>query len=121
MSIPHVGSRQPERASWSHEHLKHALALALALGSTIDALSAAACGSAISSYVFFCCSHNFPIDSTPNTLSFYMVHMVHHIKPSSVSSYLSGICNELELFFPNVHKNHCHHLVTKTLQCYKKL
>ena len=50
-----------------------------------------------------------------------MVHMVHHIKPSSVSSYLSGICNELELFYPNVHKNHCHHLVTKTLQCYKKL
>lgn len=50
MSIPHVGSRQPERASWSHEHLKHALALAL--GSTIDALSAA-CGSAISSYAFF--------------------------------------------------------------------
>ena len=38
MSIPHVGSRQPERASWSCEHLKHALALAL--GSTIDALSA---------------------------------------------------------------------------------
>lgn len=70
--------------------------------------------------LFFCCSHNFPIDSTPNTLSFYMVHMVHHIKPSSVSSYLSGICNELELFHPNVHKNHCHHLVTKTLQCYKK-
>ena len=47
MSIPHVGSRQPERASWSHEHLKHALALAL--DSTIDALSAAACGSTISS------------------------------------------------------------------------
>ena len=70
--------------------------------------------------LFFCCSHNFPIDSTPNTLSFYMVHMVHHIKPSSVSSYFSGICNELELFYPNVHKNHCHHLVTKTLQCYKK-
>ena len=57
--------------------------------------------------------------SNPNTLSFYTVYMAHHIKLSSVDSYLSGICSKLKPFYPNVHKNH--HLVTKTLWGCKKL
>ena len=47
--------------------------------------------------------------------------MAHHIKPSSVDSYLSGICNELESFHPDVRKNRRHQLVTKTLRGCKKL
>lgn len=63
----------------------------------------------------------FPIDPTPKTLSFYMVYMYHHIEPKSVDSYLSGICNQLEPVFPNVHSD-CHHsLVTRTLKGCKKL
>ena len=46
--------------------------------------------------------------------------MAHHIKLSLVDSYLSGICNELESFHPNVWKNWCYQLVTKTLQGCKK-
>ena len=112
-------SRQPQQAAWSHECLEHACALAL--GSAIDALSAAAYGSVLNSYLSFCRSHDFPIDPTPDTLSFYTVYMAHHIKPSSVDSYLSGICNELKLFHPDVRKNRHHHLVTRTLQGCKKL
>ena len=41
--------------------------------------------------------------------------MAHHIKPKSVSSYLSGICNQLEPFFPDVRSHRRHWLVTKTL------
>ena len=105
--------------SWSRECLEHACALAL--GSAIDASSATAYGSALNSYLFFCRSHDFPIDPTPDTLSFYTIYMAHHIKPSSVDSYLSGICNELELFHPDVRKNCHHHLVTRTLWGCKKL
>ena len=47
--------------------------------------------------------------------------MAYHIKPSSVNSYLSGICNKLESFHPDVLKNHHHQLITKTLQGCKKL
>ena len=112
-------SRQPARATWSRERLEHARALAL--GSAIDASSAAAYSSALNSYISFCRSHDFPIDPTPDTLSFYTVYMAHHIKPSSVDSYLSGICNELESFHPDVRKNRRHQLVTKTLRGCKKL
>ena len=119
MTRTHPSSRQPQWAAWSHEHLKHAWALAL--GSAIDASSTAAYGSALNSYLSFCRSHSFPINPTPDTLSFYTVYMAHHIKPASVDSYLSGICNELKPFHPNVQKNCCHHLVTRTLQGCKKL
>ena len=119
MTRLHPSSRQPQWAAWSHKRLEHARALTL--GSTIDASSAAAYGSALNSYLSFCRSHDFPIDPTPDTLSFYSVYMAHHIKPTSVDSYLSGICNKLEPFYPDVQKNRCHHLVTRTLRGCKKL
>jgi hypothetical protein len=46
--------------------------------------------------------------------------MCHHIKPQSVQSYLSGICSQLEPFFPAVRDIHKHPLVTKTLAGCKK-
>jgi hypothetical protein len=70
--------------------------------------------STVNSYVSFCRNHNFPTKPTPNTLSFYTVCMSHHIKPLSVDSYLSGICNQLEVYFPNVHKARKSQLVTCT-------
>jgi len=47
--------------------------------------------------------------------------MSHHIKPKSVSSYLSGVCNQLEPFFPNVRANRRHWLVSKSLEGCKKM
>ena len=119
MTRLHPSSRLPQQAAWSRKRLEHAQALAL--GSAIDASSAAAYSSALNSYLSFCRSHDFPIDPTPDTLSFYSVYMAHHIKPASVDSYLSGICNELKPFYPDVQKNCCHHLVTRTLRGCKKL
>ncbi|KAF8574967.1 hypothetical protein K439DRAFT_1271807, partial [Ramaria rubella] len=65
--------------------------------------------------------HDFPVQPTVDMLSFYVVFMCHHIKPASVSAYLSGIANMLEPYFPNIH-DICHNtLVSKTLTGMKKL
>ncbi|KIK61187.1 hypothetical protein GYMLUDRAFT_126680, partial [Collybiopsis luxurians FD-317 M1] len=65
--------------------------------------------------------HNFPFDPTPDTLSFYVVYMCHHIEPRSVGTYLSGICDRLEVYFPEVRRNRDSQLVKKTLAGMKKL
>ncbi|TDL28543.1 hypothetical protein BD410DRAFT_811641 [Rickenella mellea] len=54
------------------------------------------------SYLSFCKLHHLPLDPTPDTLSFFVVYMAHHINPSSVASYLSGICSTLEPHFPGI-------------------
>ncbi|KIJ36429.1 hypothetical protein M422DRAFT_98501, partial [Sphaerobolus stellatus SS14] len=65
--------------------------------------------------------HNFSIEPTTNTFSFYIVYMCHHIKPASVGVYLSGICHSLEPYFPNVHSIHSSAIVTHSLAGMKKL
>ncbi|OSC98604.1 hypothetical protein PYCCODRAFT_1338839, partial [Trametes coccinea BRFM310] len=65
--------------------------------------------------------HTFPIDPTVDTLSFYVVFMCHHIKPDSVDSYLSGICNQLESLYPDVRSNRRSSLVARTLKGCKRL
>ncbi|KAI0652850.1 hypothetical protein C8Q70DRAFT_1048763 [Cubamyces menziesii] len=57
-----------------------------------------------------------PLDPTPNTLSLYTTHMCHHIEPRSIDSYLSGICSELEPFFPTVCAAHSSLLVLRTIK-----
>jgi hypothetical protein len=42
--------------------------------------------------------------------------MSHHIKPSSVTSYLSGICQQLKLYFPNIRSAHNSSLIDKTIK-----
>ena len=42
--------------------------------------------------------------------------MCHHIKPTSVATYLSGICQQLEPYFPQVHSACNSALVHHTLQ-----
>ncbi|KAI0374165.1 hypothetical protein BV20DRAFT_924163, partial [Pilatotrama ljubarskyi] len=65
--------------------------------------------------------HKFPIDPTIDNLSFYVVYMCHQIKPDSVDSYLSGICNQLESLFPSVRSNRRSPLVSRTLKGCKRL
>ncbi|KIJ22669.1 hypothetical protein M422DRAFT_196909 [Sphaerobolus stellatus SS14] len=65
--------------------------------------------------------HDFPVEPTADTLSFYTVYMCNHIKPSSVASYLSGIQSELEPFFPNIRSLRRSVLVQKTLLGCKRL
>lgn len=108
-----VSARQPTWAPWSRDHLLHAHAVAL--GFAIEPSSFSSYSSALQSYLSFCRAHDFAVEPTPDSLSFYVVYMCHHIKPKSVKSYLSGICNQLEAFYPNVRDIRHHKLVSKTL------
>jgi hypothetical protein len=112
-------ARQPVRIAWSAERLVHERAIAL--GMSIDKTTARTYSSALNSYLTFCKLHGRPVDPTPDTLSFFVVYMSHHIKPSSVESYLSGICNQLEHHFPQVRAARNNRLVSNTLAGCKRL
>ena len=72
-------ARQPERGIWSRERLVHERAVAL--GNTVDRSTLANYGSALNSYINFVTRHGFPVEPTPDTLSFFTVYMCHHINP----------------------------------------
>ena len=112
-------ARQPKRLPWSRERLHRERAFAL--GHAIDLRTRITYSSHLQSYLTFCKLHDFLIDPTPDTLSFYIVYMSHHIKPESVNSYLSGICHELENLFPHVRQTRRSQLVSRTLQGCLKL
>lgn len=114
-----LSARQANRPIWSHDRLVQARAVAL--GFALEPSSRSSYSSALQSYLSFCHNHDFPIEPTPNSLSLYVAYMSHHIKPRSVKSYLSGICNQLESFYPNVREVRCHKLVVKTLLRVTKL
>jgi len=107
-------SRQPTRTPWTRERLERERAIAL--GQAIDSSTWNNYSSALNSYLEFVKIHNFPIEPTPDTLSFFTVFMSFHIKPDSVDTYLSGICQQLEPYFPNVRKNRKSPLVHRTLE-----
>jgi hypothetical protein len=87
----------------------------ISLGYSLDASSFGAYTSALNSYITFCNLHNLPIDPTPDTLSFFVVFLSTYIKPDSVNSYLSGICRQLEAFFPDVRLHRRSLLVSRTM------
>jgi hypothetical protein len=87
----------------------------ISLGYSLDPSSFGAYTSALNSYITFCNLHSLPIDPTPDTLSFYVVFLSTHIKPDSVNSYLSGICRQLESFYPEVRRNRKSLLVSRTM------
>jgi hypothetical protein len=116
---PKTGRSRPPRETWTHERLLRERAIAIACA--VEPSSATSYSSAVNSYFNFCTTHSLPVEPTPDTLSFFAVYMAHHIKPKSVLSYLSGICNQLEPFFPDVRSHRRHWLVTKTLAGCRKM
>ena len=119
MITSHVKSRQRARVAWTRDRLLRERALAL--GQAIDISTWKNYGSALNSYLTFVRIHNFPIKPTPDTLSFFTVFMCHHIKPTSVDSYLSGICQQLEPYFPSVRSIRNSVLCKRTLAGCKRL
>jgi hypothetical protein len=111
-------SRQPARQPWTMDRLVHERSITL--GYSLDTSSFGAYTSALNSYLTFCNSHNLPIDPTPDTLSFFAVYISSHINPKSADSYLSGICRQLEPFFPDVRKNRRSLLVARTVKGCKR-
>ena len=87
----------------------------ISLGYSLDSSSFGAYTSALNSYLTFCNLHGLPVDPTPDTLSFYVVFLSSHIEPRSVNSYLSGICRQLEPFFPEIRHNRKSVLVSRTM------
>ena len=106
-------SRQPAREAWTMERLVNERSISL--GYSLDTSSFGTYTSALNSYLTFCKLHNLPVDPTQDTLSFYVVFLSSHIKPDSVNSYLSGICRQLEPFFPDIRRNRNSMLVSRTL------
>lgn len=88
---------------------------ALALSFTLEKSTKSAYSSALQSYLHFVRLHDFDVEPSIQTLSFFVVWLAHHIDPKSVSTYLSGICSELEPLFPNIRANRNSPLVAKTL------
>ncbi|KAJ3831251.1 hypothetical protein F5878DRAFT_549790 [Lentinula raphanica] len=112
-------TRQPARTPWSREELVRGRNIALGLAT--DLSSQNSYNSHLNSYIAFCSMHSFPLDPTPDTLSFFVVYMSYHIEPRSVGTYLSGICDRLEPYFPDVRNNRNSPIVRKTLTGMKKL
>ena len=119
MNPSNVWSRQPIREVWTCERLvcEHTIALRQAL----DNSTWKNYGSALNSYLNFIKMHDYPLKPTPDTLSLFTVYMCHHIKPDSVGTYLSGICHQLEPYFPNVRTSRNSALVHRTLQGCKRI
>ena len=114
-----VRSRQRHRETWTRERLLHERALAL--GHSIDLSTWKNYGSALNSYLSFVRTHDFPVEPTADTLSFFIVFTCYHIKPKSVDSYLSGICQQLEPYFPSVREVRKSMLCKRTLAGCKRL
>ena len=119
MNYEPTPSRQPTRQPWTHERLVRERTIVL--GHAIDRSTKSSYNSGTNSYLAFCHLHHRPVEPTPETLSFFTVFMSHHINPKSVDNYLSGICNNLESFFPNVRAARNSTLVSQTPAGCKRL
>jgi hypothetical protein len=106
-------SRQPQWDAWTMDRLINERSFSLS--SSLDTSSFGTYTSALNSYLTFCNLHHLPVNPTPDTLSFYVVFLSSHINPKSVNSYLLGICQQLEPFFPDVHQNCKTVLVSRTM------
>ena len=114
-----VRSKQRPRLAWTRERLLRERSLAL--GQAIDTSTWKNYGSALNSYLTFVRIHDFPVEPTADTLSFFTVYMCHHIKPDSVDSYLSGICQQLEPYFPSIRDIRKSMICKRTLTGCKRL
>jgi len=116
---PTIRPRQPKRERWSLERLRHERALAL--GEAIDLSTKQNYGSALNSYLNFVLLHELPVEPTDDMLSLYTVWTSSYIEPRSVDTYLSGICHQLESYFPDIRAARASPLVKRTLRGCKRM
>lgn len=105
-------SQQPCWEPWTLGRLNYEHSILL--GISIDHSTNATYTSALNSYLTFCKIHGLPVDPTPQTLSYYITFQSFFINPKSVDSYLSGICNQLEPYFPDIRKKKLNHTPSYT-------
>lgn len=102
------------RTRWPIERLTHERNVAV--GSALALSSNSAYNSAVQSWIRFAKLHEFPLEPSAETLSFYIVYECFYIEPRSVNSYLSGIINKLEPFFADIRALRNHLIVKRTLK-----
>lgn len=90
------------------------------MGMAIDLTTSSSYNSAVNSYLTFCKLHNLAPEPSPDTFSLYVTWQSAHIDPKSVDSYLSGICNNLEPYYPDVRKIRKSLIVSRTLKGAKR-
>lgn len=90
------------------------------MGMAIDITAAASYDSAINSYLTFCKLHNIAPEPSPDTFSLCVTWQSAHIDPKSVDSYLSGVCSNLEPYYPDIRKICTSLLVSRTLKGAKR-
>lgn len=108
-----------QRPAWSREKLIRERAIAL--GSAVAISTSESYSSAMRSWIHFCTIHEFSTEPNLDSLSFYVTYMSHFVSPRTVDSYLSGICNKLEPYFPHVRRVRTSLLVGRTLKGCKRL
>ena len=88
----------------------------MALSNSVDVSTDQTYSSALNSWIAFIQMHHFPLEPNPDTLSFFIVYMSHHIWPKSVKSYLSGLVQQLEPDFPSIREVRANRLVVKVMK-----
>ena len=98
---------QPKRLTWSLERLENERAIFRS--SYLDKSTLATYKSGLNSYLVFCKRHNFDINPTLDTLSFFITYMAWQTGPlgklisvRTITSYLSGIAFHLEPSYPHI-------------------
>ena len=123
MNLPwKVSARQPQRATWTCDQLQYQRAFFMS--GSIDSTSASTYSSGFQSYWAFCRRHAFDLEPTVDTLSFHIAYMAKQDNPvtkkpisaRTISSYLSGIANTLEPYYPDIRKIRRHPFIIKTLR-----
>ncbi|KLO20142.1 hypothetical protein SCHPADRAFT_817288 [Schizopora paradoxa] len=111
--------RKRVRPTWAREELvrRRALLLGYCIAPSTDITYT----SALQRYTDFCDQHQFPIEPTPDSLSFFVAYLSVYVKPSTIASYLSGICNKLEPYFPSVRTTRQSRIVAQTLNGARRL
>ena len=112
-------SRQPHRQPWTLETFVRERAYAI--NNSLDLSTRRTYSSALNSWIAFVNMHDFSVEPTQDTLSFFIVYMSHHIEPRSVKSYLSGLVQQLEPNFPNIRNIRSSPLISKVLKGCLKL
>lgn len=118
MNTNETRTRYFESPAWSRTSLQawraHFISNSLSRSSQLSY------NTAVRSYVHFCNLHHFPIEPTPDTLSFYITFASFFVKPQTLSSYLSRICSRLEPHFPACRAARNSFLIAKTLAGIKR-
>lgn len=113
MSTQGTCTKLSDSPSWLQDTLKawraHFLLNSLAPSSRLSY------DAALHSYIHFCNIHGFPLNPTPDTLSFYLTFASFYVKPNTLTTYLSGICSQLETHYSTCHTARHSFLVARTL------